>query len=203
MKLKFYLRGLGAGILFSVLVFVFVVGPKSSDLSDEEIIARAKELGLVEKTEKNIDMEKLRENTATPALQESTLTGVPASTDTPTPSVTPTATNEPTPTVTPTATNEPTPTGIPIPTSTPIPTDVPIEDEPVPDEVIDAVVIKVVRGMTSEQICYLIENNGLIANALELNAYLIQNGYAEQLRVGEFTLYRGMTFDEIAKQLTK
>lgn len=197
MKLKFYLRGLGAGILFSVLVFVFVVGPKSSAISDEEIIAKAKELGLVEKTEKNIDMEKLRENTATPGLQESTMTGIPDSTDTPTPSETPTPTNEPTPTVT------PTPTSIPIPTSTPIPTDVPIEDEPVPDEVIDAVVIKVVRGMTSEQICYLIENNGLIANALELNAYLIQNGYAEQLRVGEFTLYRGMTFDEIAKQLTK
>ena len=50
MKLKFYLRGLGAGILFSVLVFVFVVGPKSSAISDEEIIAKAKELGLVEKT---------------------------------------------------------------------------------------------------------------------------------------------------------
>ena len=61
MKLKYYLRGLGAGILFSVLVFVFVVSPNENELTDAEIIQRAKQLGMVEKTDSAIDMEKLRE----------------------------------------------------------------------------------------------------------------------------------------------
>ena len=54
MKLKYYLRGLGAGILFSVLVFVFVVGPKEAEISDDEIIQRAKQLGMTEKKELSI-----------------------------------------------------------------------------------------------------------------------------------------------------
>lgn len=207
MKLKYYLRGLGAGILFSVLVFVFVVGPKSADLSDEEIIAKAKKLGMVEKQEKNIDMEKLRDNTASSDSSKNTPTGIPTSTNTPTPTSTPVPTTEPTQTIIPTPTKEPTPTSIPTPTAilmpTVSPTDVLVEDEPVSDVQSDTVVIEVLRGMTSEQICYLIEDMGLIEEALELNAYLIQNGYAEHLRVGKFSLYVGMTFDEIANQLTK
>ena len=44
MKRKYYLRGLGLGILVTALVFT-IAGPK--ELSDEEIIKRAEELGYV------------------------------------------------------------------------------------------------------------------------------------------------------------
>ena len=47
MKLKYYLRGLGIGIAVTVLVLALAGGGKES-LTDEEIIARAKELGMVE-----------------------------------------------------------------------------------------------------------------------------------------------------------
>jgi len=209
MKLKYYLRGLGAGILFSVLVFVFVAGPESSELSEEEIIARAKKLGMVENTEKGIDMEKLRDNVSPDAEQpENSLapSNMPTLTSTPTPTHTTLPTNTPTPTIAPTLTTTPTSTNVPtptiVPTPTVAPTDVPVRDEVVPGVYTDTVVIEVFRGMTSEQICYLIKDNGLIEDALNLNAYLIQNGYAEQLRVGKFLLHGGMTFEEIAKQLT-
>ena len=47
MKLKYYLRGLGIGIAVTAAVLMLAGGNKES-LTDEEIIARAKELGMVE-----------------------------------------------------------------------------------------------------------------------------------------------------------
>lgn len=47
MKLKYYLRGLGIGIAVTAAVLMLAGGGKES-LTDEEIIARAKELGMVE-----------------------------------------------------------------------------------------------------------------------------------------------------------
>jgi len=61
----------------------------------------------------------------------------------------------------------------------------------------------VTRGMTSERIAHLIETEGVVESAMELNAYLIRNGFAEQLRVGKFVLRTDMTFDEIATTLTR
>ena len=190
MKLKYYLRGLGAGILFSVLVFSFVVGPRENDISDEEIILRAKQLGLVEENKLSIDMDKLR------GQDETVLSPSPAPSPTTVFTPTPTVALTPSPTVQPTATLTPTPT-------------VPDKEEPVPTpeaenvitETITAV-IEIKSGMRSEDICAVIENAGIVESALQLNAYLIQNGYAEQLRVGKFEINNLMTFEEIARHLT-
>ena len=46
MKLKSYLRGLGIGILFTAIIFCFLPKEKES-LTDEEICARALQLGMV------------------------------------------------------------------------------------------------------------------------------------------------------------
>ena len=170
MRLKYYLRGLGAGILFSVLVFAFIVGPKEAEISDEEIIQRAKQLGL---REVNIDMEKLRDNDGT---------------------------GTPTPTSVPTPTSTPTPTSVLTPTSTPTPV---VEPTSPPVSEVRTVTVEVTRGMTSERIAHLIETEGVVESAMELNAYLIRNGFAEQLRVGKFVLRTDMTFDEIATTLTR
>lgn len=48
MKLKTYLRGLGIGIIVTTIVMVITLGGRKKEMSDEEIIARAKELGMVE-----------------------------------------------------------------------------------------------------------------------------------------------------------
>ena len=47
MKFKYYLRGLGIGILISTIILSISFAMKKNDLSDDEIIARAKELGMV------------------------------------------------------------------------------------------------------------------------------------------------------------
>ena len=197
MKLKYYLRGLGAGILFSVLVFVFVVGGKTEAVSDEEIIRRAKELGLVEKT--TIDMEKLKGSaTGTPTPTVSlTPTGIPTNAPTDVPTPTPTEVPTPTPTSTPTPTLTPTPTEMPTNTPTPMPT-----ESVGTGEQAKTVTITVVRGMTSEDVAYLVKEAGVVDDAIALNAFLIRNGYAERLRVGSFELKTDMTQEEIAKRLT-
>lgn len=47
MKLKYYLRGLGIGIIITTITLSIVSGKDSKSMSDEEVIARASELGMV------------------------------------------------------------------------------------------------------------------------------------------------------------
>ncbi len=46
MKLKYYLRGLGTGILVSTIILMISFQGRTTELSDDEIIARAKSLGM-------------------------------------------------------------------------------------------------------------------------------------------------------------
>lgn len=195
MKLKYYLRGLGAGILFSVLLFAFVVSPEEATISDDEIIQRAKQLGMVEKKELSIDMEKLRDS---PPMPSPTNEPSPTPTNIPTPTLTPTL--APTPTLKPTLTPTPTLMLTMSPTPAATPTEVPMKDNSDVSEIVSAF-IEIKSGMRSEDICVAIEKAGVIENATQLNAYLIQNGYAERLRSGRFELNSSMTFEEIAKIL--
>lgn len=47
MKLKYYLRGLGIGILVSTIILMIASARHPREMSDKEIIARAQELGMV------------------------------------------------------------------------------------------------------------------------------------------------------------
>ena len=49
MKLKYYLRGLGIGILVTTIIMTIASPKKEASLSDEEIIARAAQLGMIMK----------------------------------------------------------------------------------------------------------------------------------------------------------
>lgn len=50
MKLKYYLRGLGIGIVFSTLIASFGKTSAVEPMTDQKVIERAKELGMVERT---------------------------------------------------------------------------------------------------------------------------------------------------------
>ena len=49
MKLKYYLRGLGIGILVTTVI-LSLAGVGRKNMTDEEVVKRAKELGMVEST---------------------------------------------------------------------------------------------------------------------------------------------------------
>ena len=48
MKLKYYLRGMGIGIILTAIVMGFALGGRKATISDAEVIQRAKELGMIE-----------------------------------------------------------------------------------------------------------------------------------------------------------
>ncbi len=47
MKLKYYLRGLGIGIIITTIILTISYSGRKSEITDEEIIQRAEELGMV------------------------------------------------------------------------------------------------------------------------------------------------------------
>lgn len=81
MRLKYYIRGIGAGILLATILlslsFFFGGGYKNKELSDEEIIERAEKLGMVmEESKSQEDSEEksdeASENEDSEASEEST-----------------------------------------------------------------------------------------------------------------------------------
>ena len=191
MKRKYYLRGLGLGILITALVFIFA-GP--SELSDEEIIKRAEEMGYSksEDVSPSIGLKELLES-ETPAP---TKTPVPTSE----PSISPTATL--TPTVAPTPEPTPTASATSTPVPTPTPTEAPVKATPVPEVEIITAVISVEKGNTATVVCNKIEDAGIIEDGNVLRTYLINNRLTDYINVGNYHLSSDMTIEEIVYILT-
>lgn len=81
MKLKYYLRGLGIGILVTAVIMGVTQGSRKETLSDREIRERAAALGMVEPGNSLADLEAAE----TPAATETPeATETPAATETPT-----------------------------------------------------------------------------------------------------------------------
>ena len=198
MKRKYYLRGLGVGILITVLVFV-LTGP--AEISDEEIINRAEALGYV-KADVQSDSLGIKEllGTVTPAQNEKTNTEeLPELSNTPLPTKTPTPvptealeTPSPIPTDIPEPVTEP--TVIPIPTQTPVPT---------PEHPVVTATIVVERGNTATTVCNKIEAAGILEDGMLLRDYLISHNLTDSINVGSYTLSTDMSLQEIAETLTK
>lgn len=217
MKRKYYLRGLGIGILVTALVFAFT-GPK--EMTDDEIIKRAEELGYVkeEDPDSTINLKDLLETgTPTPSpisaptskpgpteIPEETTVPTDAPTFTPTPTVEPSATVMPTPTKAVEPTAEPTPTPVPtvVPTesATPQPTATSVPTKG-PEEIITAE-ISVERGNTATAVCNKIQAAGIVEDGVALKEYLVEHQMTDYINIGVYTLSSDMTYEEIAKILT-
>ena len=65
MNLKYYLRGLGLGIVLTAVLLGITAGSRKESLTDEEIILRAKTLGMVEETVLNDSVTKAKDETQT------------------------------------------------------------------------------------------------------------------------------------------
>lgn len=134
MKRKYYMRGLGTGIVVTALLCAFTFPKhKTAEMTDAEIIARAQELGY--KKEGGVtaeDINKLKENEQLTKMPSLTPEATPEATPEPTtePPEQPTPPKQPTPVtedgkLTPepvkTSTPQPTKTPTPEPTKTPTP----------------------------------------------------------------------------------
>lgn len=191
MKLKYYMRGLGIGIVLTTLILT--IGNPKEKLSDEAIMIRAKALGMVMKTESNEDLDKALEDIKPSGIldqQPSTApTGEP--TTKPTQQPTPEPTQEPTPQ----PTSEPTPE----PTKEPTPTSAPKATETTDNT---KITFSIQRGMSSGQVAALLEEKGIIEDGNDFNQYIIRMGKASVIKVGTFTLPAGASYEDIINEIT-
>ena len=200
MKLKYYLRGLGIGIVVAVIITSISMG-KRQPMTDEEIKARAAELGMIENSVlsdvANKDDEAIKNDE--PAKDDEALQDNEPVIDEPTQ-------DEP-------AQDEPT-------------QDEPTQDEPTQDEEQleeeekndepaeneennqqsndkNTVSITVVSGDSSWTVSKRMEEAGLIESAKDFDTHLCRYGYDKKISVGTYKIPVTATHEEMAKILTR
>ena len=216
MKLKFYLRGIGLGIIVAVALCISA-GMKNDQISDEEIIKRAEALGMVPSSEtlnESVD-EAIRDGLETEETTENDASGdtatVKVNEDIPATEPDETEVNPDeaensnfdetppaagsdgtaTPKVTPTLTKE----------VTPAPTKEPDKDTNDTENDTEYITVVVERGSGSDTVARKIEAAGLVANASEFDRYLCNNGYDKRISAGNHKIPINAREEEIAKIL--
>ncbi|MDE7299209.1 MAG: hypothetical protein K2N94_10335 [Lachnospiraceae bacterium] len=209
MKLKYYLRGVGVGLILAVVLYSVIIIPRKYELSEEEIIKRAQELGMERRDEGDVDLSAL---TVTPEPDEPEGTPEPSPEPTPTPEPTPAP---PSPPDSPQA-----PSGLPEPDGpeeiTPEPTqglssvvtqgpDGPEKATPAPTQEADdgSYTIRIFAGMDSEWVSRLVQEAGLVDDAADFDRYLVENGYSQKIMTDIFRIPAGASYEEIARIITR
>lgn len=175
MKLKYYLRGLGIGILVTAAILTIVYHTKGS-MSDSQIMKRAAQLGMVmASTEEDTLFAQTTQDDTT--IEE---TGTISVEETTTVVETTEAVTE-------------APTEKPTEAPTEVSTEAPAAEA----------VLTISPGMYSESVSAELVRLGIITNQKEFNSYLVNNGYAERIQTGDFKIKADMSYDEIARIITK
>ncbi len=76
----------------------------------------------------------------------------------------------------------------------------PSGDEGQPDE---GITVEIEPGAGSRAICRMLEEAGLIENADSFDRYLIDNGYSKRIRMGTYVIIPGTDPEEIARIITR
>lgn len=177
MKRKYYLRGIGVGILFATIVlFTAYSISGQGKMTDEEVIARAEELGMIKSGT-------LLDNLTKPASTENPSD----SSETETSTATDSSTEAP-------GTNEPDTETAAEETSEPVTEAV--------DPNVRMVSFTVVSGMNSWNVATILQDQGVIADASDFDSYLEANGYSARISTGEYTIAVGSDYETIARLLT-
>ena len=204
MKLKYYLRGLGIGMIVTAMILGISFSNRqdqtSQIMTDDQIRERAAELGMVDSSELTLaalqnsakqpaegtpeETTQTQEQNNTEAVPE---TAVPAETQ---------ATAEPETTQEPEATAEPEPekTAAPETTAEPEVTEAPQRTQ--------TASITIQRGDDSGSVSRWLYEAGLVENAKAFDNYLCNNGYSRSINPGTYEIAPGTSEEEIAKIIT-
>lgn len=225
MNLKYYLRGLGIGIIVTAVIMGIAAGRNKESLSDAEIKERAKELGMVEQSGVLSELEggteaeagsplktktPAEDTAASPAAAQATLPAKEAAL----PSATPKASAEPKESEAPKASempkkseapkNSPTPVSTTAPAASPKPVSSPTPKPTTSpqQEASSTVSIEIKSGESSTTVCRKLEEAGLIASAADFDMFLYQHGYDKKMKVGVHEIPVGAEPETIAELLT-
>ena len=173
MKLKYYLRGLGIGIVVTALLMGFATRERLP-LTDAEIKARARALGMVESD--SVQLSDIRQpgitqsDRDTPENQEPEESREPEESKEPEESREPEGSKEPEESQ---STN-------------------PSEEE-------SYVTIVVNKGYSSDTVSRILAEAGLVEDAGAFDRYLVNAGYATRIRIGTYRILMGTSRERIAQ----
>lgn len=179
-KLKYYLRGLGIGILVTAL-FLGITGNSEEALTDAQIRERALSLGMVDGNSVVLSELKndIHETEVVPSEEEQ-------STEKQQPIEEQPSEEEPTEE----ETSEEQILSDEMPSAAPV------------TEAAKKVTFEICKGAGSDTVSRDLEAAGLIDDAATYDRYLCDNGYSRKLRIGIYELVVGMKEEEIAKIIT-
>lgn len=173
MNLKYYLRGLGIGIVVSTLLVGIAANNRNETLSDEEIRQRASELGMVEASGILAD--------EIPSAEDEEQEKAEAA-----------------PTVAPTKAPEEKET----PSPTPVKEAEEKKSEVSASEMTGTVTITVKSGDGSYSVCKKLEEAGVIESAAAYDNYLYQNGYDKRIIAAVYEIPIDADEEQIARIIT-
>lgn len=185
-KLKYYLRGLGTGIVITTLVLTISFNVRSCTAKDNKEETTTKEISNEEKTTKETTAdEKTTKDTSKDKSTEEKTTKEKTTKETTTKETT---TEEET---TEKQTEEKT-------------TEEKKTEESTTQKVVpnQKAILTISSGMSSERVSAELEQAGIVESADEFNKYLYQMGYERILRVGTYEIEAGTSYEEIARIIT-
>lgn len=209
MKFKYFLRGLGFGIVFSAIICLTAYqGNSSPVITDEEIIRRAEALGMVKQEDKVGELlgigkdsqdadtdETSQTNTETQQqeISEETSEESEESKDSDSEKISETGKNPKTENRITEQEEKKTEASTEKQETT---------TEEQSDQKKNTVKLTIERGASSFPVCQKLQELGMIENASDFDTYLVENGYASRIRVGEHTLKKGMSYKDIAEAIS-
>ncbi|MBE5895019.1 MAG: endolytic transglycosylase MltG [Lachnospiraceae bacterium] len=200
MKLKYYLRGLGIGIVVTALIMHFALGGEKETMTDEEIKARAAQLGMVESTL----LSELAQNNAASVSGNETASQNAVPEAEAEVEVEPEVEAEVEPEAEPEVEAEPetVPEAEVAPESETGPEVEPEVEDETPSVATEGTYITVYGGDGSDTVARRLAEAGVVSSAAEYDAYLCANGYDVRICTGEHFIPAGATYEEIAIILT-
>lgn len=184
MKLKYYLRGLGIGIIVTTILLMIAFALHKPTMSDADIIARAKQLGMVmPEDEEPLQDTETTESTEVTAVPETEAAQIEEQT-------TEAAANTEEP-VTAEETENPE-SGM---TDTEVSSEANEENNTAVDAAPYTLVVN--RGDVCRIVCENLQANGVVDDAEAFRKFLGQKGFASSISVGSYSIPYGLDYEEI------
>lgn len=198
MKLKYYLRGVGIGLIVATLILMIASALHSNkDMSDEEIIARAEELGMVMKADAEMEDKKTLADLEDPDAEETDeKTLQEDAKENPTEDQTEDTKQE----ADNTKADQKQDTAEKSEEQTQKDTG---SKEQQKVEVIEKVEVTIVPGEYSDKVSKKLLKAGLIDDAEIFNKYLAEKNYDNLIQPGNYEIPKGSDYDAIIKIITE
>lgn len=218
MKLKYYLRGLGLGILVTTLLLCLMGSGRTEELSDAQIRERALALGMVDGSALKLsELQTAGQQNEGKVPQtgdespQQTLddkeTDVPESSQEPgdgdnTPETGEADAQQNTENQGQDGAEQTPQTAEPNDDSDPTPQTAEPDDEDTSSAAADTMQLTISGGSGSYTVSRKLEEAGLVEDAQEFDDFLCDNGYSKRLRAGTFQIPVGASWEEIAGIIT-